>query len=71
MKVKIGDKLYDSSIEPIMVILTDYEKELISHMTFDDVKICVYPDIYTTKNIEEFMSGDYMFPHMQKCKISS
>ena len=32
MKVKIGDKIYDSEQEPIMVILNDADKNNIKNM---------------------------------------
>ncbi len=32
MKVKVGDKIYDGEVEPVMVILTPGDKWNISHM---------------------------------------
>lgn len=56
MKVKIGEKLYNSEIIPIMVILDDEEKGLISRMCNDNYKFCSYPnDGYTVEQIKEFM----------------
>ena len=56
MKVKIGDKIYDSSDEPIMLIIGDTEKNLIANMADDATKYCSFPDKgYTEEQIKEFM----------------
>ncbi len=54
MIVKIKDKLFDSENEPIMIILNDQEKELISNMG-TQTKFCVFPENYNTKDVEKFM----------------
>ena len=43
MKVKIGNKVYDAENEPIMVILSNGEKEQIVNMHPDATKYCMYP----------------------------
>jgi hypothetical protein len=43
MKVKAGDKVYDPNSGPIMVILTDQDKEFIANMAPDSYKYCAYP----------------------------
>jgi len=43
MKVKVGDKVYDSAEEPIMVILTDGDKKNIANMSPEATKYCSYP----------------------------
>jgi len=43
MKVKIGNKIYDSEKEPVMLILSDEDKKLISNMRAIDKKYCSYP----------------------------
>jgi hypothetical protein len=53
MKVKIGNKIYDSEDEPIMVILTDKEKDQISRMPKNAMKFCSYP------NNDEFTATDF------------
>ena len=53
MKVKIGDKIYNSFHEPIMIILTNKEKELISQM--EDTLFCSYPDETKEEDINKFM----------------
>jgi len=53
MKVKVGDKIYDWETEPIMVILTPRDKQLIAEMRPDNTKHCQYPDT------EEWTADDY------------
>ena len=54
MKVKIGDKVFDSNDQPIMIILSSKDKELISDME-GQTKFCSYPENYKTADIIEFM----------------
>lgn len=56
MKVKIGDTTYDSETQPIMVILDQSEKKLISEMAGDNNKFCCFPD--GEESITEFMKTD-------------
>jgi len=56
MKVKIGDKIYDSNVEPIMLILDDIDKQRISWMG-DQHKYCSYPDGTEVNKIIKFMEG--------------
>jgi hypothetical protein len=44
MKVKIGDKIYDGAVEPIMIILSKEDKKQITEMHPDATKYCQYPD---------------------------
>ena len=44
MKVKIGETIYDSETEPVMVILSDFDKNNISHMATDATKYASFPD---------------------------
>lgn len=55
MQVKIGNKIYNSDKQPIMVILTDKEKDLIANMTKEAHKFCSYPQEYPSIAIEGFM----------------
>jgi hypothetical protein len=55
MKVKIGEKIYDSEKEPIMVILSESDKENISNMLPEATKYCSFPDGMIVKSIREFM----------------
>ena len=43
LKVKIGNKIYDSKDEPIMLILSPLDKENISNMDKDHLKYCSFP----------------------------
>lgn len=55
MRVKIGDKFYDSLEQPIMIIFDDNEKKHINEMG-DLKKYCSYPpEGYTIDEIEKFM----------------
>jgi hypothetical protein len=55
MKVKIGDKIYDAENEPILVILTEQDKENIKNMLPSATKYCVFPDGMDTEIIYKFM----------------
>lgn len=55
MRVKIGNKIYDSKIEPIMLILEDYNKEDIKDMADESNKYCEYPDGMDTQEVAKFM----------------
>jgi len=43
MKVKIGDTIYDSNSEPIMIILSDEDIQNIKNMSDKAHKYCSYP----------------------------
>ena len=43
MKVKVGDKIYDGSEEPVMIIINDIEKKQIANLSEGKRKYCVYP----------------------------
>jgi hypothetical protein len=55
MKVKIGNTTYDSSDEPIMLIMNEQDKFNISHMHPDATKYCSYPEEINKETIYEFM----------------
>jgi hypothetical protein len=55
MKVKIGDKIYDSENEPLMVILNDTDKDNIKNMLPTATKYCSFPDTIPLESIKEFM----------------
>jgi hypothetical protein len=45
MKVKVGNRIYDGNKEPVMVILTDRDKENIAGMIgTDNCLYCQYPE---------------------------
>lgn len=63
MKVKIGPHWFDSDEDPIMIRLTQQDKENISNMEKGISDYCCYPDnpFWTSddfKNIIEWMSGE-------------
>lgn len=56
MKVKVGEVIYDEEEQPIMVVLTDKDKENIANMAPGCTKYCAYPDEgYAPKWVEEWM----------------
>lgn len=57
MKVKIGDRIYDSNYQPIMLILDENDKKNISKMDNDATKFVTYPDDeeFTDRVIRKFM----------------
>lgn len=55
MKIKIKDKIYDSEKEPIMLILTEYNKKHIANMSEDNFKYLEYPDTMNEEEAREFM----------------
>lgn len=55
LKVKIGKKIYDSMKEPIMVILSDSDKQNISNMLEGGSKYCSYPENVPAEQIKAFM----------------
>lgn len=56
MKVKIGDRIYNSKEQPILLILDATDKINISNMDKDKHKFCSYPKGIDIKDIKEFMS---------------
>ena len=62
MKVKIRNKVYNSEKVPIMLILSDHEKSLISKMSDKDRKFCSCPEKMDIHDVRKFMKGDF------KCK---
>jgi hypothetical protein len=57
MKVKVRDQLYDGEKEPVMVILTEKDKENIKNMLPEATKYCMCPDSYTHEQIKAWMHG--------------
>ena len=56
MKVKVGDKVYDGNDEPVMVILSDEDKENIKNMPADNTKYCSCPEDSDQGEIEKWMA---------------
>lgn len=56
MKIKIENIVVDGRIQPVMVILTEEDKENIRNMHSDCTKYCVHPSKgYTAEEIEAWM----------------
>ena len=55
MKVKIGNMIYNTKDEPIMIILTTADKANISKMSSFCEKYCVYPDWMNKLDIRKWM----------------
>lgn len=55
MKVKIGNKVYDAGNEPIMIILSQADKENIKNMHDDKMKyICFPKGLLNEQEVNEF-----------------
>ena len=54
MKVKIGNKIYDPNDEPILLILSDTDKENIANMAEEAHYYCVYPDTLDAEYIKKW-----------------
>lgn len=57
MKVKVGNKIYDSENEPVMIILSDGDKKNIANMLPHCTKYCSFPDKYK-ENIDRWMDAE-------------
>lgn len=56
MQVKVGDRYYDSEEEPIMVILTEKEKnDVVSMVGTKYTKMCKAPAEYGDAEFKQFM----------------
>lgn len=58
MKIKVGDQMFDGKEVPIMVILSDKDKENISNMAYDVIKYCEFPDGMPVDDVKAFMEMD-------------
>lgn len=56
MKVKVGNMIYDGEYEPVMVILTDQDKENIKNMLPECASYCMYPsEKHSVEEIRKWM----------------
>ncbi|MEX2462057.1 MAG: hypothetical protein WD469_12330 [Paenibacillaceae bacterium] len=55
MKVKIGNKVYDSTQQPVLIIFDQGEQELIGSMSPEHMKFCSFPEDSNIEVIEQFM----------------
>ena len=58
MKVKIGNRIFDSNNEPIMIILGEQDRNNIKNMHENATKYCCYPSNLEAETIENFMEID-------------
>lgn len=58
MKVKVGNKIYDSNEEPIMIILDDTDKENISKMHKDKYKFISYPSDMKVDDVKSWIKTE-------------
>jgi hypothetical protein len=56
MKIKVGNKIFNSENQPIMIILSEEDKYNIRNMDNNATKYCSYPDDgFDEQDIIEFM----------------
>jgi len=55
MIVKIGNTYYNSTEQPILLILAESEKEHIANMSEENKKYCSFSDKSNIDEIKEFM----------------
>lgn len=67
MKVKLNNIIYDSEKQPIVLVLSQEEKELIGNMSSEDFKFCSFPEDMTIEKVQEFMKMENN-PEYQHCK---
>jgi hypothetical protein len=51
MKVKIGDKIYDAEVEPIIITISNEDRRNINNMDPNATLYCVYPEDMDTKEV--------------------
>jgi len=69
MKIKIQNTIYDSNDEPIMIILSNEDKENIQNMHPEATKYCSYPEYgYSTEQIAAFMQCQFIQSKNYKTK---
>ncbi len=56
MKVKVGNTIFDGEVEPVMVIMTDKDKENIANMAEGATKYASAPDDFDKDDFEAWMS---------------
>jgi len=68
MKVKVGEVVYDSESLPIMVILTEKDKENIANMHEDATKYAEFNDDcgWSVEEKQQWMKGIFCISEMYK-----
>ena len=57
MKVKIGHQIFDSTVEPIMLILDKIDKKNIKDMLATATQYCSYPEGMDSNIIRDWMEA--------------
>ncbi len=57
MKVKVGDKVYDSNEEPILLVMSVDDKVNIMNMPKEATKYCSFPDSMTVEEGMKWMKS--------------
>jgi len=55
MLIKIGNQLFDSKDQPIMIITQEEDQQNMCCLENNDYRFCVYPENYPIKKLREFM----------------
>ena len=58
MKVKIGNEIYEANDVPVMVILSEKDKENIANMLPEATKYCAYPEGTDRELIADWMEDE-------------
>lgn len=58
MKVKVGDTIYDAHDEPVMVILSEMDKQNIINMAPWATKYCAFPEETDKDFVREWMEEE-------------
>jgi len=61
MKIKVFDTIYDSEVQPVMVILNDKDKENIGNMSSNATKYCGYPSGSDRNKIFAWMQSELSY----------
>ena len=67
MKVKIGDTMYDSGEQPLMVILSEAERAEIAALPKDESMYCCYPAHLDTERVELWMHKQITAQEIEQC----
>lgn len=69
MKVKIGNKIYNPSDEPIMIILNELDKQLIGSMGCKAFSYCCFPEQYSQEEMESFMKTNKIISYIEETEL--
>ncbi len=58
MKVKVGNTIFDGEFEPVMVILSDLDKQNIANMAEDATRYARFPDEYDKDSAAWWIQDD-------------